>query len=67
LCLEIFGFRQGAARGEASFAGLVFPHHMIAMIASLMMSTDSALPAERLKAFLLIARGMANFASEIDP
>jgi hypothetical protein len=30
------------------------------------MSTDNALPAERLKAFLLIARGMANFTSEID-
>jgi hypothetical protein len=30
------------------------------------MSTDNALPAERLKTFLLIARGMANIASEID-
>jgi hypothetical protein len=30
------------------------------------MSTDNALPAERLKAFLLIARGMANFRSEIE-
>src|SRR6266403_3666039 len=30
------------------------------------MSTDNALPAERLKAFLLIARGMANFTSGID-
>ena len=30
------------------------------------MFTDNALPAERLKAFLLIARGMANFTSEID-
>jgi hypothetical protein len=36
------------------------------MIASLIDVYDNALPAERLKAFLLIARGIANFTSEID-
>ena len=41
-------------------------YYMIAMIAYLINVTDNALPAERLKAFLLIARGMANFTSEID-